>query len=77
MRRLSISIPELDFDRLVDVAFAERRRPVDQAAWLVSEALRERPDAPEAVTTEARKHTLGELALDVSRCIPHNDDDAA
>lgn len=43
--RLFVSLDPKEFQRLLTVAHAERRRPQDQAAVLLSKALAERPDA--------------------------------
>lgn len=43
MRRFFITISDPAFERLRDLAFQERRYPREQAAWLVEQALFQRP----------------------------------
>jgi len=41
MRQFFVRLREDELRRLVEIANAERRRPQEQAAWLLSRALRE------------------------------------
>ena len=45
--RLYVPLTRTEFDRLRDLALIERRRPQDQAAMLLAQALADEPVRPE------------------------------